>query len=141
MPFLAAGIALTVSMLLVVAAFASLFANAIQERNTFVVAPFFLIALLVWIDRGAPRPRVYAVVAACVAAVLPALIPYERFLQLKVRSDTLMIVPLWNVQDHVGLPRLDEVVLLGVHRRREPSSSSSRAATLLVLPGWCWPTS
>jgi len=24
-----------------------------------------------------------------------------------------MIVPLWNVQDHVGLPRLDDVVLLG----------------------------
>ena len=65
----------------------------------FFVAPLLLIALLAWIDRGAPRPRVYAVVAACIAAVLPALIPYERFLQLKVRSDTLMIVPLWNVQD------------------------------------------
>ena len=24
-----------------------------------------------------------------------------------------MIVPLWNVQDEVGLPRLDDVVLLG----------------------------
>ena len=79
----------------------------------FMLAPLLLIGLLVWIDRGAPRPRIYAVVAACVAAVLPALIPYERFLQLKVRSDTLMIVPLWNVQDHVGLPRLDEVVLVG----------------------------
>jgi len=44
--------------------------------------------------------------------VLPALIPYERFLQLKVRSDTLMIVPLWNLQDSVTLPRLDDVVLL-----------------------------
>ena len=53
------------------------------------------------------------IVAACIAAVLPALIPYDRFLQLKVRSDTLMIVPLWNLQDHVGLPRLDDVVLLG----------------------------
>ena len=78
-----------------------------------MLATLLLIGLLVWIDRGAPRPRVYAVVAACVAAVLPALIPYERFLQLKVRSDTLMIVPLWNVQDEVGLPRLDDVVLLG----------------------------
>ena len=53
------------------------------------------------------------IAAACIAAVLPALIPYERFLQLKVRSDTLMIVPLWNVQDHVGLSRLDEIVLVG----------------------------
>ena len=79
----------------------------------FVLAPLLLIGLLVWIDRGAPRPRVYVIAAACIAAVLPALIPYDRFLQLKVRSDTLMIVPLWNLQDHVGLPRLDDVVLLG----------------------------
>nr|MBA3244201.1 hypothetical protein [Actinomycetota bacterium] len=106
-----ATVALAAWTLLVVAAFASRFAGAIEERNMFVLAPLLLIALLLWIDRGAPRPTVPAVVAALVAAVLPALIPYERFLQLKVRSDTLMIVPLWNVQDSVTLPRLDDVVL------------------------------
>jgi Dolichyl-phosphate-mannose-protein mannosyltransferase len=111
--FVAATVALTVWTLIIVAAFASRFAGAIVERNMFMLAPLLLIGLLVWIHQGAPRPRAYAVVVACVAAVLPALIPYERFLQLKVRSDTLMIVPLWNVQDEVGLPRLDEVVLLG----------------------------
>ena len=98
--------------LLVVAAFASRFAGAIEERNMFVVAPLLLVALLVWIDRGARRPTLLAVIAAAVAALLPALIPFERFLQLKVRSDTLMMVPLWNVQDSVTLPRLDDVVLV-----------------------------
>jgi hypothetical protein len=98
--------------LLVVAAFASRFADAIEERNMFVVAPLLLIALLVWVDLRAPRPALPALFAAGAAAVLPALIPYERFLQLKVRSDTLMIVPLWNVQDSVTLPRLDDVVLV-----------------------------
>ncbi|MGZ8782813.1 MAG: glycosyltransferase family 39 protein [Gaiellaceae bacterium] len=112
--FLAAAIALAVWTILVVAAFASRFAGAIVERNMFMLAPLLLIALLVWIDRGAPRRPVFAVaVSAGIAGVLPALIPYERFLQLKVRSDTLMIVPLWNVQDEVGLPRLDDVVLAG----------------------------
>ncbi len=111
--FVTATTALTVWTLVIVAAFASRFAAAIVERNMFVVAPLLLTGLLVWIDRGVPRPRVYALAAAGIAAVLPALIPYERFLQLKVRSDTLMIVPLWNVQDAVGLPRLDEVVLVG----------------------------
>ena len=111
--FVAATTALACWTLLVVAAFASRFADAIEERNMFVLAPLLLIGLLVWIDRGAPRPRLLATAAAAVAAVLPALIPYDRFLQLKVRSDTLMIVPLWNVQDSVTLPRLDDVVLAG----------------------------
>ena len=111
--FVVATGALTAWTLLVVSTFASRFAGAIVERNMFVVAPLLLTALLLWIRLGAPRPRALAVAAAGVAAVLPALIPYERFLQLKVRSDTLMIVPLWNVQDEVGLPRLDDVVLLG----------------------------
>ncbi|MDQ3161566.1 MAG: glycosyltransferase family 39 protein, partial [Actinomycetota bacterium] len=52
--FAAAAVSLSVSLLLVVAAFASVFANRIQERNTFVLAPFFLIGLLVWVERGAP---------------------------------------------------------------------------------------
>jgi hypothetical protein len=108
----AATAALAVWTLIVVAAFASRFADAIEERNMFVLAPLLLIGLLVWIDRGAPRPRLLAATAAAVAAVLPALIPYERFLQLKVRSDTLMLVPLWNLQDSVTLPRLDDAVLI-----------------------------
>ena len=33
------------------------FADRIEERNLFDVAPLFLIALLAWIERGAPRPR------------------------------------------------------------------------------------
>jgi len=107
-----ATVALAAWTLLVVAAFASRFAGAIVERNMFMLAPLLLIALLVWIDRGAPRPLVATAVALGIAGVLPALIPYERFLQLKVRSDTLMIVPLWNVQDSVTLPRLDDVVLV-----------------------------
>lgn len=110
--FLAATAALTFWTILVVAAFASRFAAAIVERNMFVVAPLLFTALLVWIQRGAARPAAVATLAAAVAAALPALIPYERFLQLKVRSDTLALVPLWNAQDEVGLPRLDDVVLL-----------------------------
>ena len=111
--FVAGTVAVSFWTLLVVAAFASRFAGAIVERNMFVVAPLLIIALLVWIHRGALRPAAATTIAAAVAAALPALIPYDRFLQLKVRSDTLMIVPLWNVQDEVGLPRLDDVVLLG----------------------------
>ena len=109
--FVAATAALGFWTILVVAAFASRFAGAIVERNMFVLAPLLFTALLVWIHRGAPRPAAAATVVVAIAVALPAFIPYDRFLQLKVRSDTLAIVPLWNLQDETGLHRIDDVVL------------------------------
>ena len=44
----------------------------IEERNMFYVAPLFLIAFLLWVQRGAPRPRVVAPVVAVGAALLVA---------------------------------------------------------------------
>ena len=38
--------------MLEVSAFASVHQLRVEERNTFYVVPLFLIALLVWIDRG-----------------------------------------------------------------------------------------
>jgi len=78
----------------------------------FFLAPLFLIALLAWVDRGAPRPRPAVIVAAVGLGVLPALIPYERFLDTGVKSDTLMLLPIWELQDRTGLPRVDEIVLV-----------------------------
>jgi hypothetical protein len=111
-PFLAAGIALTISVLLVVAAFASEFANRIQERNTFVVAPFFLIALLVWVDRGLPRPR-WTVLIAAAAALLPLAIPWERFIETGAVSDTLALLPIWNAYGSLLFDSIDATVFVG----------------------------
>jgi dolichyl-phosphate-mannose-protein mannosyltransferase len=112
-PFLAAGTALTVSLLLVVAAFASEFANRIQERNTFVVAPFFLIALLVWVDRGLPRPRWVAPAVAAACALLPLAIPFERFIETGAISDTLALLPIWNAYGSLLFDSIDATVLAG----------------------------
>jgi len=123
---LAATGALSVWVLLVVSTFASHFAsNRIQERNMFFLAPLFLVALLAWVDRGAPRPRAAAILAAVALGALPAVIPYERFIETGVKSDTLMLLPLWELQDRVGLPRVDEIVLL---------VGLLAAAAFLVLP-------
>ena len=110
---LAATAALSVWVLLVVSTFASQFAsNRIQERNMFFLAPLFLVALLAWVDRGAPRPRVAAALAASALGALPAVIPYDRFIETGIKSDTLMLLPLWELQDRIGLDRVDEFVLL-----------------------------
>ena len=124
-PFLAAGIALTISVLLVVAAFASEFASRIQERNTFVVAPFFLIALLVWVDRGLPRPRRTAPAVIAVCALLPLAIPFERFIETGAISDTLALLPIWDAYGSLLFDSIDATVLAG---------GVVAAALLLLVP-------
>ena len=112
-PFLAAGVTLTLSVLLVVGAFASVFAIRIQERNTFVVAPFFLIALLVWVDRGLPRPRWVALPIAVGAVLLPLTIPFEQFINDSAFSDTLILLPLWDAYGSLLFDSVDATVLAG----------------------------
>jgi hypothetical protein len=99
--FLAATVALTLFVVPVVAAFASVFSDRIEERNLFYLAPLYMIALLAWIERGAPRPRVLAPVAATVSALLVLVIPFERFLTTSAITDTLMLLPFWSLQDHI----------------------------------------
>jgi 4-amino-4-deoxy-L-arabinose transferase-like glycosyltransferase len=109
--FLAAMLAASFWLVLVVAVFASANAFRIQERNVFVVAPLFLVALLVWADRGAPRPPVLAVTAAAVSALATLAIPFERYIDTSAISDTLMLLPWWSVQDTTGLEWIAEIVV------------------------------
>jgi Dolichyl-phosphate-mannose-protein mannosyltransferase len=103
-------VALSFWLVLVVAAFASAFAFRIQERNTFVVAPLFLILLLAWVERGAPRPRWLTLGTAVGCALLVLAIPFERFIGTPAISDTLMLLPWWSVQDTTGLEWIAEIV-------------------------------
>ena len=100
--FLAMTLALTVCVLPVVAAFASVFSHRIEERNMFYVAPLYLVALLAWIERGAPRPRAISFAAATACALVVLAIPFDRFLTTSAISDTLMLLPLWSLQDRIG---------------------------------------
>jgi hypothetical protein len=100
--FLAASVALTVCVVPVVAVFASEFSLRIEERNMFYVAPLLCIALLAWVERGAPRPRVLAAVAGVASGLLLVAIPYDRFLTTSAITDTLMLLPMWSLQDDVG---------------------------------------
>ena len=112
-PFLAATASLSAFLLLEVSAFASLpSVQRIEERNLFYLAPLMLIALLVWVDQGAPRPPLTAGAAAVLAAALPAVIPYARLIGVPSQSDTLLMLALWRV--HERWVELDEVVAVVV---------------------------
>jgi hypothetical protein len=111
--FLATSAALAFWLVLEVAAFASEHALRVEERDMFYVGPLFLIALLLWIELGAPRPLLAALVAAAAAASLPGLLPYQRLIGLPAVSDTPSLLPLWSLADAgLGLERVRLLVAL-----------------------------
>ena len=94
--------ALALWLWLEVSAFASIpTVQRIEERNLFYVAPFFLIALLLWARLGAPRRLPWAVVVALGSGALVAAIPFVRFIGLTATSDTFALLPWWKLQEHV----------------------------------------
>lgn len=121
-------LSLAVWMTLVVGATASFFASGgpgrIEERNLFYVAPLCLIALLVWVESGRLRIWPVAAVAALLAGALPGAIPYNEFANLTALSDTLVMIPLWNL---VFFHHIDAVSLAPL------VTAASLAAALLFL--------
>ena len=97
--FVAVSLPVTVLLVIEVAAFASRQSQRIEERNMFYVAPFAL-AALVAVGARVPRGRWRYVAAAAVAALLPFVIPYDRFITTSAVSDTFALLPWWWVNDH-----------------------------------------
>jgi hypothetical protein len=124
--YLAAAISVSFWLLLLVATFASKFAGRIQERNVFYLVPLVLIALLVWIERGAPRPARATAAVAVVAAALPGTLPFSRLIDFPAISETLMLLPLWDLVDR-GL-RADDLSVVVV------PGAIAASALILFLP-------
>jgi hypothetical protein len=108
--FIAAAVPAAFWLMLEVSAFASVHQLRVEERNTFYVAPLFLIALLVWADRGAPRPGPITGIAALAAGALPGVLPYEHLINLNAVSDTIGLLPIWSL--HSALFPIEQVALV-----------------------------
>ncbi len=111
---------------LAVGMFASRFApDRVQDRYLFFLTPLLVIALVAWVDLGAPRPRVSAATIAAIALLLALVFPYGRFIGEPAKSDTLALIPLWAFQEHlVASSFWGTVALVG----------GALVATLLFVP-------
>jgi hypothetical protein len=89
----------TASLVFVVqaGAFASQFIQRIEERNMIYVEPVLVLALILWLARGAPRPPRLTAAALVVPAALLTAIPFERLFNVSIFSDTTALLPLLRV--------------------------------------------
>lgn len=91
-----------------VAAFASQpSVQRIEERNLFYLAPLLFTCLMLWIERGLPRPRVAFAAGGVAVVALAAGIPYERFIDTSATSDTFGVLALWSMAEWFGIPAQD----------------------------------
>lgn len=105
---LSATIALVGWLAVEVAAFATQpSVQRIEERNLFYVAPLLFTCLVLWIERGLPRPRIATWGGLVVVVALAAAIPYERFFDTSATSDTFDVLMLWSVAEWFSIHAQD----------------------------------
>ena len=100
--FVAVAVTTVILVVFQVGLFASRFALRIEERNMIYVMPIVLLAFVVWIGRGLPRPAVIASLAAAASAAPLLAIPLSRFLNQTIISDTFGLVPLLRLATHLA---------------------------------------
>ncbi len=115
--YLATTISLTAWLVVEVGVFASRHVGHLAERNLFPLVPLLLLALVLWLQRGAPRPLVPALTAALVAVALLVAIPLERFTTIAATPSAFTQIPLLELTDGLNLDTvvpLAAAVLLAV---------------------------
>jgi hypothetical protein len=107
--FLAVATTAAAVTLVQVAFFASRFSLRIEERNFFSIVPLFLIALVVWIERGLPRPLLVVVPAVILPALLVRALDLPGLLNGSIMSDTFSLIPLLRLSHKFsgGVPTVE----------------------------------
>lgn len=112
---------------------------AIHDRYLFYLVPLELLALLLWISLGAPRPKAVALPAAAVALIAPALIPFSEFLTGRawgVSSANVALVPWGLLKPIVGTGWLLVAIVFSISAIGVAvfwTASIERAATVRIV--------
>lgn len=113
--YLAVTLAAVPLILVQVGAYASRYSLRIEERNMLYLEPLLLLALVVWLARGLPRPPGLVAVAVLVPAALLITLPLEMLFNLSLVTDTFGLVPFyrWSGRLHGGAPEMRTLIGIG----------------------------
>ncbi len=103
--YLAVAVALTVGLVVEVGVFTSRLLGRLAERNLLGLAPILFVGLALWLDRGAPRPRIAGALAAGLALAALLALPLGRLVSQAAEPDAFSVIPLYELR--VRQPELD----------------------------------
>lgn len=108
--YVATTLALSLGFVASVGLFASRFLGRLAERNLIALAPLLFLAFALWLDRGAPRPRLSTALAAASAVALLAVVPWGDFVTRAAQPDAFSVIPLYWMR--LWYPDLDVTVVV-----------------------------
>jgi hypothetical protein len=133
--FLAVTTAALVCVVAEVAAYASRFSFRVEERYMFGLAPLLLIAFVVWLGRGVPRPPALTAIAAAVPALLLLTLPLGRLLNISILSDTFGLIPFLRLSEKLhGVSDARAFLLVGGAVAALAFAFAPRRLATTVLP-------
>lgn len=99
--YLAVTIAVSLAFVAAVGVFASRWLERLAERNLIGLAPLLFLGFALWLDRGAPRPRVATALVSAAAVGLLLFAPWGELVTEAARPDAFSVIPLrrlelWN---------------------------------------------
>ena len=132
--FLAVAVAFLVWFPIQSGVFASHFAQRVQERTMLYVEPLLLLALVLWLARGAARSRILSPLAAAAPVVLLLALPLGTLLAESAVSDTFALVPLLVLREHWGMATVDAVVWGGAAALAATFAAAPRRVARVLVP-------
>lgn len=110
--FVAVALAYTIGFVAQVGLFTSSLLGRLGERYLLALAPLLFLSLALWLDRGAPRPRLATGLISLAALGLLLALPI-RFISEAAAPDAFSTIPLYELKQHVGAGELKLAILLG----------------------------
>jgi Dolichyl-phosphate-mannose-protein mannosyltransferase len=96
--YLAVTTALVGWLVVQVGLFASRHVGRLAERDLLAVCPVLFLGLALWLDRGAPRPRLTTIVVAAAALGLVLWLPVGELVSHEAIPDAFTLIPLQRLQ-------------------------------------------
>lgn len=109
----ATALAYVVVSVVEVSAFASRFVEHVTERQLLSVVPPLLVAFVVWLQRGVPRPQPFTSLATLAIAASALLLPLDRVTVQAAYADAPSMIPLERLTHYLSEQWFETVYACG----------------------------
>ncbi len=134
--YLAVALAALPLILVQVGAYASRYSLRIEERNMFYLEPLLLLALVIWLARGMPRPPGLVAAGVAVAVGLLITLPLESLFNVSAETDTFGLVPFLRLGELLngGVSEVRTLIGIGAICAAILFAAVPRSAALWAIP-------